>query len=339
MLDSSLNAYFAGDTTSSNLQTQGALQSALDGPSDAFAVKLRTATDLCITCVAPVLSPVGGVVGAGNPVTITFTVTNEGPDLATNITVTGQVSSNTSATFGSATVGSGTCSAPSGNNVVCSIPTLQAGSTSAITFSVTPTKAGGGSVTATVTNSNNTNLTNSDTAPFLATDFTVAVTPTSLTVSAGTAAQYSVAVTPDLTFGNNVSLSCGALPPGASCGFVPPTLTFTGPGSKSSTLNLATTARPVTTITSRGWRGPVYALWLMAPGMALLGLGGKRGRKRLLGLLLLSILFGLVLLQPACSSAKTQPTVSGTPVGTYPLTVTATSGSFTYSAPFNLTVR
>jgi hypothetical protein len=77
--------------------------------------------------------------------------------------------------------------------------------------------------------------------------------------------------------------------------------------------------------------------------MALLGLGARkrRGRgklHRLLGLLGFSVLFALVLLQPSCSSGKTPPTVSGTPSGTYSLTVTATSGSFHQSQPFSLTV-
>ena len=81
----------------------------------------------------------------------------------------------------------------------------------------------------------------------------------------------------------------------------------------------------------------------MVPGMALLGVGAggkaRQGRenKRLLGLLALSVLFALVLLQPSCSSGKTQPTVSGTPSGTYALTVTATSGTYT-RLPFSLTV-
>ena len=47
----------------------------------------------------------------------------------------------------------------------------------------------------------------------------------------------------------------------------------------------------------------------------------------------------LVLLQPACSSGKTPTTVSGTPAGNYSMTLTATSGSFTQSASFNLTVQ
>src|ERR1700676_222693 len=90
---------------------------------------------------------------------------------------------------------------------------------------------------------------------------------------------------------------------------------------------------------SRG--GPRYSVWLMVPGMALLGLGtaGKRFRGRWLGLLMLSTLFALILFLPACHSGNTiPPAVTGTPTGTYSLTVTATSGSLTQSAPFQLTV-
>ena len=79
----------------------------------------------------------------------------------------------------------------------------------------------------------------------------------------------------------------------------------------------------------------------MVPGMTLLGWrvsGGKGEKIRLLGLLMLSLFFALVLLQPSCSSSKTPVPVSGTPSGSYSLTVTATSGSFSKSVPFQLTV-
>jgi hypothetical protein len=69
-----------------------------------------------------------------------------------------------------------------------------------------------------------------------------------------------------------------------------------------------------------------------------IGVGGKRLRRRWLGLFTLSLFFALVLLQPACSSTKTPVQVSGTPTGTYAMTLTATSGSVTKSAPFQLTV-
>lgn len=78
----------------------------------------------------------------------------------------------------------------------------------------------------------------------------------------------------------------------------------------------------------------------MLPGMALwgLGAGGKRRRKGLLGLLMVSTLFALVLLQPSCSGNSTPQPVAGTPSGTYSLTVTATSGSYSQSASFQLIV-
>jgi uncharacterized repeat protein (TIGR01451 family) len=344
-VDSSLNTYFAGDTNSTNFETFGPVQASLNGSgsgpnTDAFAVRLQSATDLCISCVAPVMSPASGAVSAGSQITITFTVTNEGPDLATNITVTGQLSAGLNATFNSASAGSGTCSVPSGNNVVCTIPALQSGSTSAVAMVVTPIKAGGGSILATVTNNNNTNPSNSQTASFTATDYSISITPSSQTVVAGNPATYSVLVNPSLTFGANVSLSCASLPVGASCGFSPSTLTFNGPGSQSSTLSLTTTERPVVTISSAGWHGPFYALWLMVPGVAVFGLGSaKRRRGRVLGFFLLWTLFALLILQPACSKTKQQQTVTGTPAGSYPLSVTATSGSFSQSQGFNLTVQ
>jgi uncharacterized repeat protein (TIGR01451 family) len=356
-VDSSLNTYFAGDTNSTNLQLQGAEQNCLDtpvnpapgtpcptitapAPTDAFAVRLQTATDLCIRCVAPILSPASGLISAGNQMTITFTVINEGPDLATNVTVTGQLSTGITAVFNSATAASGTCSVPTGANVVCTIPALQSGSTSTVAMVVTPSTAGGGSILATVTNSNNTNPSNTATASFTATDFSVSILPSSQTVVAGNTATYSVFVSPSLSFGANVSLSCSSLPAGASCGFTPSTLTFNGPGQQSSTLNVTTTVRPISTISSTRWSRPFYALWLMVPGAALFGLrSGKRRRSRLLGFLMLWTVVSLIVLLPACSKAKEQPTITGTPAGSYPLQVTATSGSFTKSAGFSLTVQ
>lgn len=75
--------------------------------------------------------------------------------------------------------------------------------------------------------------------------------------------------------------------------------------------------------------------------MAFLGLAGagrKRRRGMLLGLIALMAFFTMTLLQPACSTPKTQPTVSGTPSAIYPLTLTATSGTLTKTASFGLTV-
>lgn len=338
-VDPSQNTYFAGDTTSTNLQVVNPLPgpggSTLEGSSDAFLVKLGTATDLCITCVTPVVSP-AGVVSAGNQVTITFTVANEGPDPATNITVTGQISQ--PATFDSATAASGTCSTPVGSTVVCQIPTLQSGASSTVNFVVTPSQVASYQVTAVVTNSNDTNTNNTATAAFTSGGYSLAVSPFSQTVVAGLPATYVLQLSPDPVYGAQVSLTCGSLPTGAKCNFTSNSITLNGP--QSPTLNLTTTAQPVPIGNSRLGRNWIYALWLV-PGVTILGVGasGKRRWKRLLGWIALPMLLALVFLQPSCSGSATQQLpVSGTPTGTYSLTVTATSGTYSKTVSFSLTV-
>jgi hypothetical protein len=316
--------------------------SSLSGSMDAFVSKWGSASNLVISCVVPCVTP-AGVVSAGNQVTTTFTLANDGgPDPASNITVTGTASPG--AVLISATAGSGTCSAPSGSTAVCTIPALQSGSISTLTFVVTPGSSGNYSVTAQVSSNNDTNTSNLATASFVAGDYSLSINPSARSVTAGVLTTYSVQLTPNPVFGSNVSLSCGGLPSGSACTFTPSgTVTLNGP--QSVTLNLSTTPQPVTTANARPWRSPLYAFWLMVPGMAVLGIGiggMRRSRRnllsRLLGLLTFSALFALVLLQPSCSSGKTQPTVSGTPTGTYTPTVTAVSGTFTKTVSFSLTV-
>ena len=334
-IDPSQSTYFAGDTTSSvNFPTENALQTTLNGPSDAFVVKLETVADACINCVVPVVSP-AGVVSAGNQVTVTYTVANQGPDPATNITVTGQVSQ--PATFSSASAAGGTCSTPSGATVVCQILTLQAGSTSTVTFTVVPTQQASYQVTATAITGNNTNTSNTSTANFTAGGFSLSISPASQTIVAGQTAAFSTTLFPQPVFGALVSLSCGSLPTGAKCNFTSNSISLNGP--QSPTLNLTTTPQPVPIGNARrGWRS-VYALWLMVPGLAVFGLGaGGKRRGRLLSWIVVCMLFALVSLLPSCGSTQQQPPVSGTPSGTYSLTVTATSGSYSKSVPFSLTV-
>jgi uncharacterized repeat protein (TIGR01451 family) len=341
-IDTNLNTYFAGDTNSSTgtFETDNPVQGTLNGTRNAFVVKLGTATDLCLTCVLPVLSP-AGFASAGNQVTITFTVVNEGPDVATGIVVQGTVSPGV--TFVSATAASGSCTPPSSNALICQIPTLQSGSNSTVVFAVTPNSSGNYEATATVSNVNNTTTNITAPFPFTAGAFSMSIAPSGQVVAAGTPAKYTVNLSPAKVFGMPVSLTVSALPSATTSNFSSSSISFNqGVSNASSTLTILTTPQPITTADSRPWQRPLYALWLVVPGMALLGMGKgdkRRGKmSRLLGLLAISVLFALVLLQPSCSGSKTQPIVSGTPAGTYPLTVTATSGSFSISASFQLTV-
>ena len=166
-------------------------------------------------------------------------------------------------------------------------------------------------------------------------DFSLAVGPASVTVPAGVPATFTATVTPS---GNNgfpgsVSIACNsALPVGATClpGANNP-IPNLNTGAQSVQVIINTTTRVTTTTRLHGvGNAPFYALLLPVSGLAMLGLGlGRRSstKRRLLMALLLSGFFALLLFQPACSSSKQTSITSGTPSGTYPITISATSGT------------
>lgn len=352
-LDVNQNIYFAGDTTSPDLhlakQLPGNQGGNYNGGSDAFVAQLGTASTLSITgCIAPCASSTEPIVNAGTQVTFVYTLTNNGPDLATGITVTDYLgSTGVAVTVNSASATSGTCSpASTTTNVSCNIASLQSGSTATITIVLVPTANSSGNSasfnggTVTVTGQNNIVLAQT-TVPANVADFTLTASPSNYTVpAAGDTATYQVQLTPHPVYsGTNISMSCSGAPTGASCNFTTPSITLTGSSPGASTLNITTTARPitvpVTSLATRHW----YAFWLFVPGLAVLGLGGDRRRRRIAGMLLLCTVFAMLLFLPACSTGVTQAPVSGTPSGTYNITVIATAnGSDTKSTFVALTV-
>lgn len=345
-LDLGLNAYIAGDTMSSNFPTAAPVQLALNNASmDAFVAKLGTAAVLSVTGTL-VLGSGQQYVSAGSPATFTYTITNNGPDLATGITFTDSLAGLPVA-FNSASVPSGICTQSTGNSlpVQCSIATLQSGSTAVVTIVLTPTSSGssgqfnfsGGAVT--VSWGNPLNIVSAPTVTALASDFQVTVSPSNQNVLAGQTAVYTVVLTPLPVYGGGVSLTCSAnVPSQASCTFTTTPVTI-GSTPVTSTLNLTTTARPVKTAAAP-LHEPIYAIWLGLPGIAFLGMAaGERNRRGKILALLLCMLFALLLLQPACSSKSPATAVGGTPAGTYTITLTATSGTATHNYPFTLTVN
>jgi len=354
-LDVNQNVYIAGDTTSPNLHLAEQLLASqggdYNGGSDAFVVQLGTASNLSITgCIAPCTTQTQPYVSAGTPVTFTYTLTNNGPDLASGITVTNFIGPSITIvplTFDSATATSGTCSGSSTTTqVACTIPTLQSGSTATITFVLTPTAtSNGGSAsfnggTVQVTGQNDIVLAQTS-VPASMSDFSILASPSNFSVpAAGDTASYVVQLIPHPVYGSNVTLSCTGTPTGTACGWSAQTITLTGTSPGSSMLSISTTARPIVTPSSSLWTRHFYAIWLSVPGLALLGIGvgGDRRRRRIAGVLLLCAVFAMLLLQPACGKSAAQSPVSGTPTGTYTITVTATAGSDSKSASVTLTV-
>ena len=346
-LDVNQSSYFTGETNSTDLQVSKALQTTNNGGYDAFVTQLGTAVSMSVTGV-PTLGTNQTFINAGNQVTFTYTVTNNGPDLANSITFLDNLSSSITLvplTFVSASTSAGTCGGGSTNAIVsCSLPSLQAGSTATITIVVTPTPNSsgteaffnGGSVQ--VMGPGNFVLAQTSVAAQMS-DFGMTVSPNNNSVSvAGGTATYQVALTPHPVYSTNISLSCTGLPTGAQCNFTNNPVTLQGPGS--STLNITTTARPITTPAASLWQRQFYAIWLMVPGLAIIGIGmgSNRRCRRISGMLFLCSVFALLLFLPACSKSTTQAPVSGTPPGNYTVTVSATAGSDTKSQTITLNV-
>jgi uncharacterized repeat protein (TIGR01451 family) len=355
-LDVNQNAYFAGDTNSPDLQVQKPLPvtSGVNGTNnnggyDAFVTQLGSALSLSISGILT-QGTNQTFIDAGTPATFTYTVTNNGPDLANNITVTDNLSSAVTGvplTSITASVSAGTCGGSSTNTTVsCSLPSLQSGSTATVTISATPTPNSSGSQSTfnggSVQAMGQGSIVLAQTSvPAQMSDFTMKVNPPNGSVDkAGDTAQYQVQLFPHPVYSHAVSLGCTGLPTGAACNFSTQSVTLLGPGS--STLNITTTARPIVTPAAslRTRHSNFCAIWLAIPGLTLLGVGvgGDRRRRRMVGILMGCGLFALLLLQPACSTTTTQPPVSGTPPGTSTITVSATSGSDTKSQTITLFV-
>jgi len=346
-IDQNLNTYFAGDTTSTNLLTLNPVQPQNNGGVDTFVVQLGTAADLAITNAQLSIPTLSNQVPVGTQVSTVYTITNNGPDLATNVVVLGTIPTGT--TFDSASATSGSCSSTvTTGGVACTISSMQAGSTATVTIVLTPNQPGGYTSSASVSSGNNIDPVpgnNSGSISFTATAFILNVTPSAFAVpAAGDSAFYTVTVTPQAVYGANVSLSVSGLPGASKSSYSSPSVALTGPSPVSSTLTVSTTARPINTGSVRHGRGALYAAFLAFPAITFLGFGGgfgeagKSRRRRLAGLLILCVLFGLIWLQPACSGGTTPPPQGGTPPGTYNLVITAAGGTYSKNQTVQLVV-
>jgi len=346
-LDVNQNTYLAGESNSADLQVAKALQPDNAGGYDSFVTQLGTAVSLSIQGVLS-LGTNQTFISAGNPATFTYTVTNNGPDLASNIVITANLGTEVTGvplTNISASITSGTCGNGGSSNtgISCGPISLQSGSTATVTITATPTANSSGSSPVffnggTVQAIGPGNIVLAQTSvPAEMSDFSMSVSPSNQAVPvAGATATYQVQLTPHPLYASSITLSCSGLPSASTCAFTTTPVTLSSVSGASSTLNIVTTARPVTpaAIFTRQF----YAMWLLVPGLALLGVGGDRRRKRMVGISLF-FLISLLLLVPACSSSsQTQAPVSGTPPGNYNVTVTAASGSDSKSQTIGLSV-
>ena len=222
---------------------------------------------------------------------------------------------------------------------------LAAGAACTISILFAPTQAGAQTGTLTITD-------NAPTSPQVVSlggagsDFGLAVAPSTVTVAAGNSANLTVTVNPLFGYNAQVTLACSGLPAAATCTASPSTLTPSGVGSVTSTLTISTTRR--SSVPPGGQprpRGPGLPLrpevWLMS-ALALFGLWSLVARKNRLQWATVALALTMLLLVglAACGGGGTgyvDPT--GTPAGTYKVTVSGSSGGLTHSATVTLTVQ
>ncbi len=345
-LDPSENIYVAGDTNSASglIGSSGGFQPANAGGYDAFVTELKPDSVITIYGILS-LGNNETYVSAGNQATFIYTVTNTGPDIAPVLTISDFLNQTGVVMVpNSISVTGGLCNTVNSNSTLlsCTVNSLQAGATATVTVVLTPTQNQQGQ--SQTFNGGTVSVTGQNIPPVSTvvfgnmSDYSIVANPSNVSVQAGNTASYQVQLTPSPIYSSNISLSYSLQATGTSCTFTFPTVTLNGSSPGSSTLNCVTTPRPVIPTARAVWTRQFYAIWLSLPGLALLGLGaGGKSRRRAAGMML-GLILAMVVFLPACSQPATQPPATGTPAGSYSLTVTATSGTDVKNYSVTLTV-
>ena len=339
-IDNTGTTYVAGVTQSSNFPVANPYQSGLIGTQDAFVTELGSNSALVLSATSG--SPSPNPLPAGTQGTFTYTITNNGPDPASNVTFQVGVPQSGVQNIPTAQVvsgGAGSCTNGLSGTITCQVGSLAAGGTGQVAIFVTPSIPRVQSsigVTSAQAFANEGQASNKLSQSVNITDFTIdaVVTNQGAQVIAGQLAVIDVTLTPDHTLGYNASLTMTQSTSPSMVTNPSPTFTInpvilTGTSAQGTVLNVQTVPRPVNS-GSLFRHKEFYAAWLPIGGLSLVGLGIGAGRKRRRWVIgtLLGLLAGLILLQPACSSGSSAAqTGGGTQAGVYFITITGSAGT------------
>ncbi len=346
-LDAFYATYVGGTTKSASFLATPTLtpfQGTLPGTQASFVSKIGASSTLTVSTYTGSPSPTP--VPAGTQAAFTFNITNSGPDDAFNVVFYATLSTSTglaTTPTGKVTSGTGYCSAEQGTQIPCNISSLAAGSSASVEIDVTPSISTNQELTiigvSGAASANNGPLQTSSSQTDQVVDFEVTAQNSTPTVTAGDPASIQVSfcpATPSLGYSATITPSQTTSPSMVTAStptFNPTTVVLSGSACGTTTLTIPTVARPVNTGRLLR-RGSFYAAWLPIGGLSLmgltiggLGLGAGKRRRWLIGLLL-GLVGGLILLQPACgSSSATATTNGGTSAGIYIITISGAAGT------------
>jgi uncharacterized protein (TIGR03118 family) len=181
-------------------------------------------------------------------------------------------------------------------------------------------------------------------------DFNISASPTSLTITAGQPASFTVTLGGLNGFNSAISLTCSGQPLGSTCSLSPMSVSPASGGMATSMVTIATSSNPYQMMASgpgNFWYSTVFAALLPIPAVGFLGLliagsadkrrfHGRKWLRHLTTSLLFMITTACLLSAAGCYSKKTG---TGTQRGATTVMITGTSGSITHSASVSLTVQ
>jgi uncharacterized protein (TIGR03118 family) len=183
-------------------------------------------------------------------------------------------------------------------------------------------------------------------------DFNISASPSTLTISAGQPASFTVTLGGLNGFNSAVALTCSGQPANSTCSFSPASVTPSSGGMVTSMMTISTSSSPYmhAGLISGNQTGGRYAMILTIPALALLAtfLAGSIRRSRMAGnnLILglagsLALLFATACLLAAsgCGGYGMNNPGNGTQRGMATVMVTGTSGNLTHSTSVTLTVQ
>jgi hypothetical protein len=172
-------------------------------------------------------------------------------------------------------------------------------------------------------------------------DFALSFNQTGGTITAGSSLTVVITETPANGFAAPTTFSCGTLPSYTTCTFTPSSLTPNGTTAVSTTLVIATNVAVARLDAPLLPGSEGHGMNLVLATILLLPLAGFRNRKlhpslgRVTMMALIAVFASIVF--TGCSGNGTPKAI--TPSGSYPIVVTATSGTIVHSATYNVTVQ